>query len=133
MTRLHRYGNNAIIMNVGKKPKPLFWVGSSRHDLREFPEDVKDSMGYALHLAQIGTKHPQAKPLKGFGGAGVLEVVEDHAGDTYRAVYTVRLEGAVYVLHAFQKKSKSGIKTPRKELDLVRDRLRRAEIEHAKH
>jgi phage-related protein len=119
-------------MNIGKKPKPLFWVGSSLQDLRKFPEDVKDQVGYALHLAQIGAKHPQAKPLKGFGGAGVLEVVEDHAGDTYRAVYTVRLEGAVYVLHAFQKKSKSGIKTPKKELDLVRDRLRRAEIEHAK-
>ena len=80
----------------------------------------------------MGTKHPRAKPLKGFGGAGVLEVAEDHAGDTYRAVYSVRFAGAVYVLHAFQKKSKSGIRTPKKELDLVRDRLKRAEIDYAK-
>ena len=119
-------------MREDNERKPLFWVGSSRGDLREFPEDVNDVMGYALHLAQIGTKHPHAKPLKGFGGAGVLEVVEDHAGDTYRAVYSVRFAGAVYVLHAFQKKSKSGIRTPKKELDLVRDRLKRAEIDYAK-
>ena len=131
-TRLPRYGTSAI-MNSAKGIKPLLWVGSSRHDLREFPEAVKDTMGYALHLAQTGTKHPQAKPVKGFGGAGVLEIVEDHAGDTYRAVYTVRFAGAVYVLHAFQKKSKRGIKTPKKDLDLVRDRLRRAEIDYAKY
>lgn len=100
----------------------LFWVGSSRDDLRTFPEEVK---------AQIGMKHNQAKPLRGFGGAGVLEVIEDHAGDTCRAVYTLRFAGAIYVLHAFQKKSKSGIRTPRKDLDLVRARLKRAEIDHA--
>ena len=115
-----------------KERKPLFWVGSCREAVREFPEDVKDVVGYALHLAQAGQKHLQAKPLKGFGGAGVLEVIEDHAGDTYRAGYTVRLVGAVYVLHAFQKKSKHGIKTPKKELDLVRDRLKRAEVDHEK-
>jgi phage-related protein len=119
-------------MKGEKRPKPLRWVGSSLHDLRQFPEDVKDTMGYALHLAQTGAKHPRAKPLKGFGGAGVLEVVEDHAGDTYRAVYTVRFTLAVYVLHAFQKKSKSGIRTPRKELDLVRDRMKRAEMDYEK-
>ena len=110
---------------------PLFWVGSSRHDLRRFPERVKDVMGYALHLAQIGMKHPRTKPLKGFGGAGVLEIVEDHAGDTYRAVYTVRFSTGVYVLHAFQKKSRRGTRTPKKDLDLVRQRLARAEIHHA--
>ena len=111
--------------------KPLFWVGSSRKDLREFPEEVKDSIGYALDAAQWGGKHPDAKPLVGFGGAGVLEVVDDFAGDTYRAVYTVRFSDAVYVLHAFQKKSKRGSKTPQKELNLVKERLKRAEQEHA--
>ena len=111
--------------------KPLWWVGSSRKDLRRFPEEVKDAIGHALHIAQIGGKHPDAKPLAGFGGAGVLEVVEDLAGDTYRAVYTVRFSGAVYVLHAFQKKSTRGIKTPVKELDLIRERLKRAEAEYA--
>jgi phage-related protein len=110
--------------------KPLFWIGSSRRDLREFPEEVKDGMGHALHLAQLGGKHPSAKPLRGFGGAGVLEVVDDYAGDTYRAVYTVKFAGAVYVLHAFQKKSKHGIKTPSKELELIKERLRRAEEEY---
>lgn len=112
--------------------KPLFWIGSSREDLRGFPEEVKDAVGYALHLAQTGRKHPHAKPLRGFGGAAVLEVVEDQAGDTYRAVYTVRFAEAVYVLHAFQKKSKTGVKTPKKELDLIRDRLKRAEMDYAK-
>ncbi len=84
-------------------------------------------VGYALYVAQMAGKHPQAKPLRGFGGAGVLEVVEDYAGDTYRAVYTVRLATAVYVLHAFQKKSKRGTETPRQEIELIRARLRRAE------
>ncbi len=92
--------------------KPLLWLGSSRADLREFPDDVCHSMGFALWQAQRGRKHGDANVLKGFGGAGVLEVVEDHDGNTYRAVYTVKFAGAVYVLHAFQKKSKKGIKTP---------------------
>jgi phage-related protein len=111
--------------------RPLFWVGSSRRDLREFPEPVKDVMGHALFMAQLGGKHEDAKPLKGFGGAGVLEVVEDFAGDTFRAVYTVRFMDAVYVLHAFQKKSKRGIKTPQRDLDLIKERLTRAEQDHA--
>jgi phage-related protein len=118
-------------MDRGPQRKPLFWVGSSREDLREFPEEVKDVMGHALHVAQTGGKHPDAKPLSGFGGARVLEVVEDHAGDTYRAVYTVKLAGAVYVLHAFQKKSKRGIGTPKKDAALIRERLKRAEEEYA--
>jgi phage-related protein len=113
-----------------RNTKPLFWVGSSDRDLRTFPEDVKDVMGYALHLAQMGKKHIQAKPLLGFGGAGVLEVVDDHAGNAYRAVYTVRFSEAVYVLHAFRKKSKSGISTPKRDRDLVIERLRRAELDH---
>jgi phage-related protein len=95
------------------------------------PSDVVDVFGFALHLAQTGKKHDQARPLKGFGGAGVLEVVEDHMGDTYRAVYTVKIADAVYVLHCFQKKSKSGIETPKHEMDLIRDRLKAAQT-HAK-
>ena len=95
------------------------------------PDDVIDVFGFALHLAQAGKKHDQAKPLKGFGGAGVLEVVEDHLGDTYRAVYTVKIAEAVYVLHCFQKKSKQGIETPRHDLDLIRERLKAAQA-HAK-
>ena len=110
--------------------RPLRWVGRSLEDLRGFPAEVRRAIGYALHFAQAGAKHPSAKPLKGFGNAGVIEAIEDHAGDTYRAVYTVRFAEAVYVLHAFQKKSRSGIKTPKKETKLIRSRLRRAEEEH---
>ena len=95
------------------------------------PADVIDVFGFAMHLAQTGKKHEQAKPLKGFGGAGVLEVVEDHMGDTYRAVYTVKIADAVYVLHCFQKKSKHGAETPHHEMDLVRERLKTAQA-HAK-
>lgn len=105
-------------------PKPLRWVASSKKDLMAMPEDVQDVFGYALHLAQVGQKHPDAKPLKGFGGAGVLEVVEDFQGDAYRAVYTVRYSDAVYVVHCFQKKSTQGIATPRPEVDLIKSRLK---------
>ena len=107
--------------------KPLFWVGSALDDLREFPDDVKRIMGFALRQAQGGGKHVSAKPLKGFGGAGVLEIVEDDDGNTYRAVYTVKFAGAVYALHAFQKKSAKGIATPKREIGLVGERLKRAE------
>jgi phage-related protein len=113
--------------------KPLRWVGRSREDLRRFPAEARREIGYALQFAQSGTKHPAAKPLRGFGGAGVLEIVEDDDGNTYRAVYTVRFADAVYVLHAFQKKSKVGIKTPKKDLDLIRARLHRAEEDHREH
>ena len=95
------------------------------------PDDVVDVFGFALHLAQLGRKHGQAKPLKGFGGAGVLEVIEDHKGDTYRAVYTVKIADIVYVLHCFQKKSRHGIQTPKQDIDLVHERLRAAQA-HAK-
>lgn len=105
--------------------KPIRWVGSSYDDLLALPEEVRRGVGYALYVAQNGDKADNAKPLKGFGG-GVLEVVEDYDGDTYRAVYTVTSESAVYVLHAFQKKSKAGIKTPRKDLDLIEARLKAA-------
>jgi phage-related protein len=94
------------------------------------PADVQDTFGYALHLAQTGSKHMQAKPLRGFGSAGVLEVVECSAGSTYRAVYTVKLAGAVYVLHCFQKKSTSGTATPKPDMDLIRERLKSA-LAHA--
>ena len=110
--------------------KPLFWVGSSKDDLSEFPEDVRRVMGFAFHLAQTGARHPDAKPLKGFKGGGVVEIMDDHDGDTYRAVYTVRFKKAVYVLHAFKKKSKSGIKTPQKDIELIYARLRRAEEDY---
>lgn len=111
--------------------KPLSWVGNTQKELRAFPEDVKDVMGYALHLAQAGGKHDTSKPLAGFGGAGVLEVVDDYDGDTYRAVYTVKFASAVYVLHAFQKKAKRGIKTPKQDIELVRERLKLAEAANA--
>ena len=107
--------------------KPVVWVGSSRKDLREFPEPVQDHIGYALYVAQLGHKHGRAKILTGFGGAGVLEVVEDYRGDTFRAVYTLRYAGRVYVLHAFQKKSKTGRETPRRDMELIQQRLREAE------
>jgi phage-related protein len=111
--------------------RPVAWISSSKTDLSAFPEEVKDSIGFALYAAQLGGKHRDAKPLRGFGGAGVLEIVDDFDGDTYRAVYTVRFAGRVYVLHVFQKKSKTGIKTPKAEIKVIQSRLKRAEEEHA--
>ncbi len=110
--------------------KQLDFIGSSLRDLREFPGAVKDDIGYALHQAQEGKRPSSAKPLSGFGGAGVLEIIDDFDGDTYRAVYTVRFKQVIYVLHCFQKKSKHGIKTPQKEIELVRMRLRTAETDY---
>jgi len=107
--------------------RPLHWIGSAKKDLLAMPDEVQQVFGFALYQAQIGLLHPDAKPLKGFGSAGVLEIVEDWRGDAYRAVYTVRFADAVYVLHCFQKKSKRGIGTPKKEMDLIRERLRQAE------
>jgi phage-related protein len=111
--------------------KRLFWLGSAKKDLKAMPDDVQDTFGYALHLAQVGKKHAQAKPLKGFASAGVLEVVEDSGGGTFRAVYTVKFGEVVYVLHCFQKKSAHGIATPRPDMNLIRERLKAAEA-HAK-
>jgi phage-related protein len=111
--------------------KDLVWIASSRKDLRAFPDDVRRVMGFALYLAQSGEKHPDAKPLRGFHGTGVLEVVDDFDGDTFRTVYTIRLADVVYVLHAFQKKSKRGVATPRHEIDLVRERYEMARRHHA--
>ena len=107
--------------------KLLHWVASSKKDLMAMPQDIQDTFGYALHLAQIGQKHQDAKPLKGFGGAGVLEVVEDFQGNAYRAVYTVRYAAAVYVVHCFQKKSTQGIATPKPDVDLINLRLKAIE------
>ena len=111
--------------------KPLRWGGSAKKDLQAMSDEVQDTFGYAPHLAQSGGKHAQAKPLKGFGSAGVLEVVESEAGSSYRAVYTVKIAGAVYVLHCFQKKSTSGIATPKPDMDLVRERLKAALVHAA--
>jgi phage-related protein len=107
--------------------KALGWIGSAKADLLSFPHDVVREVGHALYVAQRGGKHDNAKPLKGFGGASVLEVVEDYGGDTYRAVYTVRFAEIVYVLHAFQKKSKKSTATPPHEIDKIKSRLKRAE------
>lgn len=111
------------------REKPLHWVASAKKDYQSFPPQVQADMGYALGLAQLGAKHPHAKPWKG-EGPGVLEMVEDHRGDTYRAIYTVRFASGVYVLHAFQKKSKTGIKTPLDDVRLVAERLKRAQKDH---
>ena len=106
--------------------RPLIWMGSSKKDLVALPAAVVDTFGYALFLAQSGKRHESTKVLRGFGDASVLEVIESQAGSTYRAVYTVRFADAVYVLHVFQKKAKSGAATPKPDMDLVNERLKRA-------
>jgi phage-related protein len=114
-------------MNMHDEEKPLIWVGSSKKDLLALPVDVRKFFGHALDFAQRGDKHDAVKPLKGFGGAGVLEVVESDQGGTYRAVYTVRFAEAVFVLHCFQKKSKKGIATPKEDMEIIHARLKVAE------
>jgi phage-related protein len=110
--------------------KPIRWVGSSKGDLRSFPKDVRRHVGQALYAAQLGQEYPTVKALKGFGGRAVLEVVVRDEKGAFRAVYTVRFRDAIYVLHAFQKKSTKGITTPRKDMELIRHRLARAEEDH---
>jgi phage-related protein len=110
--------------------KPVFWIGRSLQNLQSLSEEVRQVIGFALWQAQQGGKHVDAKPLKGFGGASVLEIVADERGSTFRGVYTVQFEGAVYALHVFQKKSKKGIETPKKEIELVRKRLKMAAEHH---
>jgi len=129
LTSICQIKNNRAVGDV-PKIKALDWVGSSRKDLKEFPAEVRNAMGYALYQAQLGLKSASARPLTGFGGASVLEIVDDFQTDTYRAVYTVRFADVVYVLHAFQKKSKKGIATPKADLDLIKRRLRAAEKDH---
>jgi phage-related protein len=110
--------------------KPVRWVGSSRRELRSFPPDVRRDIGQALFTAQQGKTDPAAKPLKGFGGASVMEIVTSRQGDAWRAVYTVKIENAIYVLHVFQKKSTKGIATPAREIELIKRRLADAERDH---
>jgi len=110
--------------------KPLRWIASAKDDLLAMPIEVRRAVGYALFAAQQGEKHDDAKVLKGFGDAGVLEIIAKHDGDTFRAVYTVRFGDVIYVLHVFQKKSKRGIATPKKDQDLIRKRLKLAEQSH---
>jgi phage-related protein len=123
---LRRHGSIAIIPDAGRL-KPVHWMGSSRADMRELPERVKHDFGQALKKVQVGLRPAEAKPLKGFGGAGVLELRSDFEGATYRAVFTIRFPSAIFVLHVFQKKSTHGIQTPRRHLALIRERLQRAE------
>jgi phage-related protein len=111
-------------------PKPLFWIGSSRKDVREFPTEVRRDIGQALYAAQLGDTDPAAKPLKGFGATTVMEIVDRHDTDTYRAVYTTELEGTIYMLHAFQKKSKRGTSTARRDISLIKKRLAIARQHH---
>jgi phage-related protein len=121
---------------MARKPvmgeKPVAWVGSAKRDFLAFPEPVKDEMGNALGVAQFGGKHPSAKPWKG-EGAGVFELVEAFDGNAYRAIYTVRFREIVYVLHAFQKKSPSGIRTSRGDIETVAQRLRAAQRDFEAH
>jgi phage-related protein len=111
-------------------PKPVRWVGTSLRDLRSFPGPVRLDIGHALFAAQEGKTDPAAKPLKGFGGASVLEIMASHQGNAWRAVYTVRFQDAIYVLHVFQKKSTKGIATPVRETELIRQRLAEAERDY---
>jgi phage-related protein len=104
-------------------PKPVIWLGSSRQDLRSFPRQVRIHMGEALYAAQMGETDPAAKALKGFGASRVMEIVDRHDTNAYRGIYTAQFAGVIYVLHAFQKKSKRGIATPHREMDLIRRRL----------
>jgi phage-related protein len=110
--------------------KPVIWIGSSRRDLRAMPDQVRRDIGQALYTAQQGATDPAAKPLKGFGGARVMEIVERDRSGTYRAVYTAQFGDAIYVLHVFQKKSKHGIATPKHDMDLIRRRLAVAERDY---
>jgi phage-related protein len=119
-----------VALRKAEMLKPLVWVRSSKDDLKRFPRTAQSHLGFALKVAQSGGKHPDAKPMKGFGGAGVIEIVEDYDGSAYRAVYTVKFVEAIYVLHAFQKKSKSGIATPKHDLDLIEERFKRAKELH---
>ena len=116
-----------MVIDLPTGKRPVEFVGGARQALRELPKPVRCVFAYAIYLAEMGEKHPDAKPLRGFGGAGVLEVVESFEGDAYRAVYTVKFEGVVYVLDAFQKKAKRGRATPEVDIDRIKTRLKVAE------
>ncbi|TAH14095.1 MAG: hypothetical protein EAZ11_00190 [Curvibacter sp.] len=119
-------------MSASHSEKPLHWVGSAKKDLLALPDEVINDFGYALGAVQLGATPAQAKPWKG-EGPGVLELVENHRGDTFRAVYTVRFAKAVYVLHCFQKKSPSGVKTAQSDIDLIHERLKLAQQHYKDH
>jgi phage-related protein len=110
--------------------KRVIWIGSSRKDLKSFPDEVRDFVGHVLYQAQMGAKDRAAKPLLGFGGTGVIEIIKDYHTDTYRAVYTLKFDDIIYVLHAFQKKSKHGIVTPKSDMALIKARLKLAEKDY---
>lgn len=129
--RLRQHASSDILREMEVVQKEIIWLVGTLEELKSFPEEVQDDIGYALQIAQEGEKHSDAKPLKGFGGAGVLEVVDDFDGETYRAVYTVKFSDALYVLHVFQKKSRKGIKTNKHDVELVKQRLKRAAEIHA--
>jgi phage-related protein len=112
---------------MAEEPKPVVWIGSSRRDLKSFPKRVRSDIGQALYAAQLGETDPAAKPLKGFGSAGVVEIVDSYVTNAYRAVYTVEFSGVIYVLHCFQKKSKRGVATSQRDIELIRRRLAEAE------
>ena len=118
------------MLRIAHSIRPLLWVASSKRDYRDFPPPVQGNLGFELFLAQTGQHPPSAKPLKGLG-SGTVELIEDFDGDTYRAVYTVRFVEAVYVLHAFKKKSKREVKTPKGDVELIKSRLKDAEFDHA--
>lgn len=124
---LANYTTTGIIGEMPPSKRPAIFLGDTKKRLRQMPEPVRKDIGVALDIAQYGEKPNAAKPLRGLGGAGVLEIIDDYDGDTYRAVYTVQLVHAVYVLHAFQKKSKTGSKLPQRDAELIKDRLRLAE------
>ncbi len=117
-------------MQMDGEPKPVRWIGTSLRDLRAFPRAVRIDIGHALFTAQEGKTDPAAKPLKGFGGASVLEIMSSHHGNAWRAVYTVRFQDVIYVLHVFQKKSTKGIATPTREIHLIKQRLVEAERDY---
>ena len=113
--------------SMAQSEKTLKWIGSSYKDLISLPDDIRREFGFALSLAQFGEKHINAKVLKGFGGAGVLEVIENNVGGTYRAVYTIKFDEIVFVLHCFQKKSKTGIETPKEDMNIIQSHMKLAE------
>ena len=127
------YAKTSILGSMNPPLKPVEWIGTSLNDLKKFPAEVQQVIGYAVYLAQCGEKHPDTKPLKGFKGSAVLEVVEDFDGDTYRGVYTIKFKGIVYVLHAFGKKSKRGIATPKQDIELIEARFKRAKEHYEQH
>jgi phage-related protein len=128
LDRTYKYMYTGI--SIGSERKPVRWMGNSLRDLRSFPRPVRVDIGHALFAAQEGKTDPAAKPLKRFGGASVLEIVVSHIGNAWRAVYTVRFQDAIYVLHVFQKKSTKGIATPARTMELVKQRLADAERDH---